>query len=101
MPLGEIARRDLRGTADFIVVDDREVGLFSSDQEGPVASAPQPRRIRGGDGKSYQLGRITLTFKIAAQDCGAAYTLCEAIEPPGSGAGLHRHGSYDETHIVC
>src|SRR5947209_8381882 len=25
----------------------------------------------------------------------------EAIEPPQSGAGLHRHPTYDETHIIC
>jgi quercetin dioxygenase-like cupin family protein len=54
-----------------------------------------------GEGKRYQLGRITLTFKMSAADTGNAYTLCEAVEPPGSGAGLHRHASYDETHIIC
>jgi mannose-6-phosphate isomerase-like protein (cupin superfamily) len=63
--------------------------------------AAQPRHILKGDGKTYQLGRITLTFKTTAEDNAGAYTLCEAIEPPGPGAGLHRHPSYDETHIIC
>jgi mannose-6-phosphate isomerase-like protein (cupin superfamily) len=66
-----------------------------------VTTAAQPRHFRPGDGKTYQLGRITLTFKTMAADNSGAYTLCETIEPPGSGAGLHRHPSYDETHIVC
>lgn len=60
-----------------------------------------PRHFAPGKGKSYQLGRITLTFKTSAADTGGAYTLCEAIEPPDAGAGLHRHSSYDETHIIC
>jgi len=42
-----------------------------------------------------------LTFKTTAVDNAGAYTLCETIEPPDSGAGLHRHPSYDETHIIC
>jgi|SRR5882724_1584508 len=61
----------------------------------------QARHFPAGAGRSYTLGRITLNFKTSADDTGKAYTLCEAIEPPGSGAGLHRHASYDETHIIC
>jgi mannose-6-phosphate isomerase-like protein (cupin superfamily) len=60
-----------------------------------------PRHFPQGEGKTYQLGRITLTFKATARDTGHAYTLCEAVEPPDAGAGLHRHASYDETHIIC
>lgn len=66
-----------------------------------MTAASQPRHFRPGDGKTYQLGRITLTFKTMAADNAGAYTLCETIEPPDSGAGLHRHPSYDETHIIC
>jgi mannose-6-phosphate isomerase-like protein (cupin superfamily) len=61
----------------------------------------QARYFRLADGKTYQLGRITLTFKTGAADTGGAYTLCEAVEPPGAAAGLHRHPTYDETHIIC
>jgi mannose-6-phosphate isomerase-like protein (cupin superfamily) len=60
-----------------------------------------PKHLAPGCGKTYQLGRITLIFKLTAADTGGAYTFCEAIEPAGSGAGLHRHLTYDETHIVC
>jgi mannose-6-phosphate isomerase-like protein (cupin superfamily) len=60
-----------------------------------------PRHFRPGEGKTYRLGRIALTFKTTAADNRGAYTLCEAIEPPDSGAGLHRHPTYDETHIIC
>src|SRR3989442_13183744 len=63
--------------------------------------APQPRHFGPGDGNTYKLGRMTLTFKTTAADNAGAYTLCEAIEPPQSGAGLHHHPTYDETHIIC
>jgi mannose-6-phosphate isomerase-like protein (cupin superfamily) len=77
----------------------RSIGLPES--EVVMTMAAQPRHFGPGEGKTYQLGRITLTFKTAAVDNAGAYTLCEAIEPPGSGAGFHRHPTYDETHIVC
>ena len=60
-----------------------------------------PRYFPAGKGESYQLGKIVLSFKTNALDTDSAYTLCEATEPPGSGAGLHRHETYDETHIIC
>src|ERR1700681_454439 len=60
-----------------------------------------PKRFLPNDGRTYRLGRITIIFKTTAVDNGGAYTLCEAIEPPESGAGLHRHASYDETFIIC
>jgi len=63
--------------------------------------AAQARHFGPADGKTYRLGRITLTFKTGAADTGGAYTLCEAIEPPGAAAALHRHPTYDETHIIC
>src|SRR5205085_12275851 len=69
--------------------------------EGIMTVAAQPRRFGPGDGKTYKLGRLTLTFKTTAADNAGAYTLCETIEPAGSGAGLHRHPTYDETHIIC
>ena len=64
-------------------------------------TAAQPRHFTAGAGTSFRLGRITLTFKTTGADSRGAYTLCEAVEPPGSGAGLHRHATYDETHIIC
>ncbi|MGH8216402.1 MAG: cupin domain-containing protein [Rhodanobacteraceae bacterium] len=61
----------------------------------------QVKRFLPGDGEKFVLGRMTLTFKTTADDNSGAYTLCEAIEPPGSGAALHRHPTYDETFIIC
>jgi len=66
-----------------------------------MTPAVPPRHFRSGEGKSYRLGGITLTFKLSAAETAKAYTLCEAVEPAGSGASLHRHFSYDETHIIC
>lgn len=61
----------------------------------------QPKHFLPGDGRTFVLGRMTLTFKTTADDNFGAYTLCEAIEPPDSGAALHRHPTYDETFIIC
>jgi mannose-6-phosphate isomerase-like protein (cupin superfamily) len=66
-----------------------------------MSIAGQPKQFRPGEGKTYKLGRMTLTFKSTGADTAGAYTLCETVEPPGSGAGLHRHPTYDETHIIC
>lgn len=64
-------------------------------------NAVQPRHFLPGEGKSYQIGRMSMTFKTTAEPNWNAYTVCEAIEPPASGAGLHRHPTYDETFIIC
>jgi mannose-6-phosphate isomerase-like protein (cupin superfamily) len=57
--------------------------------------------VTPGDGKTFKLGRMTMTFKTTAGGSWNAYTVCEAIEPPDSGAGYHRHPTYDETFIIC
>jgi len=66
-----------------------------------MESTPQPRHFQPGEGKIYKLGRMTMTFKTTADRGWNAYTVCEAIEPPESGAGYHRHLTYDETFIIC
>ncbi len=63
-------------------------------------STQQPRHFQPGEGTSYKLGRMTMTFKTTAAADWNAYTVCEAIEPPESGAGYHRHPTYDETFII-
>src|SRR5256885_17211933 len=68
------------------------------DAEG--AAMTTPKHLRAGEGRTYRLGRITLTFKAGGADTGGAYTLCEAIEPPEAGAGLHPPASYYGTPIV-
>jgi mannose-6-phosphate isomerase-like protein (cupin superfamily) len=65
-----------------------------------MESTPPPRHFSPGEGKSYTLGRMTMTFKTTANQDWNAYTVCEAIEPPQSGAGYHRHRTYDETFII-
>jgi len=65
-----------------------------------MQSAMQPRHFQPGEGKSYKLGRMTMNFKTTAGQDWNAYTVCEAIEPPESGAGYHRHPNYDETFII-
>ena len=66
-----------------------------------MENTPQPNHFPPGEGKSYRIGRMTMTFKTTASQDWNAYTVCEAIEPPESGAGYHRHPTYDETFIIC
>jgi mannose-6-phosphate isomerase-like protein (cupin superfamily) len=51
-----------------------------------------------GEGKTYQLGQVNLTFMHSASS-QEDYSICVSNSPPGSGAGLHRH-AYDEWHII-
>jgi len=72
-----------------------ELGLGHKARPIPALSC---RPFLNGEGTTYQLGRMSMTFKTTA-DAGwnAANAVCEAVEPPGSGAGHHRHLTYDET----
>ncbi len=64
-----------------------------------MANADQKGFFHRGEGRSYQLGRITMIFK--ADDPDAGYSVCETLSHPGGiGASLHRHVTYEETHIV-
>ena len=65
-----------------------------------MATLREPRHLLPMTGKTYKQGRNEIAFKICGEDTGGAYTLCETVLPPGSGAGLHRHPTYDETLIV-
>ena len=50
--------------------------------------------------RTFQIGKITIHVKVSAADNNGAYTLMEAFVPPGSGASLHRHPTYDDVHFV-
>jgi quercetin dioxygenase-like cupin family protein len=50
-----------------------------------------------GEGRTYQLGQVRVTFKPTL---GGDYSLYEtSSSSPGSGAGLHRH-AFDEWHVI-
>jgi mannose-6-phosphate isomerase-like protein (cupin superfamily) len=66
-----------------------------------MSNAMEPKHFQPGEGKAFKVGRMTMTFKTTARENWNAYTVCEAIEPPESGAGYHRHPTYDETFIIC
>ncbi len=61
----------------------------------------QARQLRSMEGVTYTLGRITIAFKRSDGDADGAFSVAESLEPPGAGAGLHRHPSFRETFIVC
>jgi len=69
--------------------------------ETDLFSPMQPTHFPPGDGRTFKIGRMTMTFKTTAGESWNAYTVCEAVEPPESGAGYHRHPTYDETFIIC
>jgi mannose-6-phosphate isomerase-like protein (cupin superfamily) len=52
----------------------------------------------GGD--AMRMGHMTFRFKMTADDTAGAYTVLEALVPPDSGSGLHRHWSYDEAAFI-
>jgi mannose-6-phosphate isomerase-like protein (cupin superfamily) len=60
-----------------------------------MADAPRPKHFRPGEGTTYQLGRMSVTFKTTAGESWNAF------EPAGSGAGHHRLPTYDETFVIC
>jgi mannose-6-phosphate isomerase-like protein (cupin superfamily) len=61
----------------------------------------QAKRFAPDEGKSMQVGRMTFHFKMMAEDTEGAYSAMEAVVPPDSGSGLHRHWSYDESAFVA
>jgi mannose-6-phosphate isomerase-like protein (cupin superfamily) len=69
--------------------------------ESHMTDTMQPKHFQPGEGKTFKIGRMSMTFKTTAVEDWNAYTVCEAIEPPESGAGYHRHPTYDETFIIC
>ena len=66
-----------------------------------MSNAMAPMHFQPGDGWTFKIGRMTVTFKTSAGPNWNAYTVCEATEPPESGAGCHRHPTCDQTFIVC
>ena len=52
------------------------------------------------EAKAIRIGRMAFHFKMSAEDTLGAYSVMEAIVPPESGSGLHRHWSYDEAALV-
>jgi quercetin dioxygenase-like cupin family protein len=62
--------------------------------------APSARHFRPMEGKTYQLGRMTMAFKRTDGEHEGSYSIFESVELPGAGAGLHRHPSWQETFLV-
>src|SRR3954452_6182791 len=60
----------------------------------------RPQFFGSMEGKTYQLGRLTLAFKRGESEGEGAYSMFESIEPPGASVALHRHPTFQETFIV-
>ena len=46
----------------------------------------QPKHFQPGEGNIFKIGRMSMTFRTTAVEGWNAYTVCEAVEPPESGA---------------
>ena len=57
------------------------------------------RHFRSLEGRRYQLGRLTLSFKRGESEDEGAYSLFELLEPPGASVDLHRHPAFQETFV--
>jgi quercetin dioxygenase-like cupin family protein len=66
-----------------------------------MSDTKTPQLFRSREGKSYQLGRLGMAFKRVDGEGEGSYSLVETSDPPGGGAGVHRHPGFQETFIVC
>ena len=92
-PVGEtrsstlaVAKRSLILYADLRVLGDTAVSCIAFDSQAKgisMETVPRPKHFRPGEGMTYELGRMSMTFKTTATDGWNAYTVCEAIEPRG------------------
>lgn len=59
-----------------------------------------PYVLQQGEGRSIDLGGFTLTVKASGAETGHAFSLLEAVEPPGFGPPLHIHHDAAEAFYV-
>ncbi len=60
----------------------------------------QAKLFGRNEGKTMRIGHMTFHYKMMAEHTQGAYTVVEALVPPDSGSGLHRHWSFDEAAFV-
>ena len=58
------------------------------------------KRFGRDTGEVRRIGRMTFFLGMSAEDTQGAYTVMEAIVPPDSGSGRHRHWSFDEAAFI-
>jgi mannose-6-phosphate isomerase-like protein (cupin superfamily) len=57
--------------------------------------------LGAGEGRCYEMGKLTALFKADEEDTRAAYCISEwRIEPGFDGVGAHSHEANDEVFIV-
>src|SRR5207244_3549579 len=56
--------------------------------------------LRPGEGRSIDLGNFAMSLKAAGDETGGAFSLLEAVEPPGFGPPLHIHDNAAEAFYV-
>jgi mannose-6-phosphate isomerase-like protein (cupin superfamily) len=53
-----------------------------------------------GGGKTPPVGRLQLTYKVRAADCGGSFAALELVLPPATLVKPHRHSREDEFTMV-
>jgi quercetin dioxygenase-like cupin family protein len=65
-----------------------------------MADSPRPIVLRPGEGRSIDLGNFTMSVKATDDQTNHAFTLLEAVEPPGFGPPMHIHREAAEAFYV-
>lgn len=65
-----------------------------------MQSANEPVVIQPGEGERTWLLGDTYTVKLTGDQTGGAFSLLEALVPPGGGPPPHAHLAEDETFII-
>ena len=68
--------------------------------EGMSDTAPGAFILKPGEGRSIDLGGFSMSVKVTQDDTDGAFTLLEALEPPGFGPPLHIHRNAAEAFYV-
>jgi quercetin dioxygenase-like cupin family protein len=71
-----------------------------SGEDGDMTERPPMRVVRPGEGRTGDLGAITVDFKLWGADTGGALAIVEHEFPPGALVPPHVHTREDEYSIV-
>ena len=64
------------------------------------AEEQRPLHVSEGEGKTLWVADELMTFKVAGEDTGGAYSLTDSLVPPQAGSPPHIHHKEDEAFWV-
>src|SRR5262249_29791108 len=75
-------------------------GSCAAEQRMEATMDSKPFVCAPGAGSTLNVLGVTHLYKATAEETGGAFSLWEAIVPPGTGAPPHRHDHEDESFYV-